>query len=466
MEQRGEVEVGWQPERGEPEGTHAQLGEVLGIGPAAHQVRRDDRLGVLLEQRGRHRLSHLTVVRRLQAGLLADPLDVDLRPGQLTQRGKEVVLEPGEEAPIDLGGRVTWHHVHLVARLQHRRVRGVPDHRTEHPGGAAELLDERLGVLRGRLGPGQLPHCPEQHLHGGRELHRPRVSADPGHRLRERGDSVVGMPHGPVTGIAGGGQAHPRHPLLGSLDQVEPATTHGGGEPSDLADGIRAVLEPLTTVLHELARSLVPTGLLVGGEAEHQGPVREYAGTGARSYGREQHRVEVLHVDGAATPHLTVVDLPAEGVQLPVVRVGRYDVEVTVHQHGVAVRPAPPGKDIGASGLGFPQLGLDPDLVEERGDVLGGLAFARAGLVTEVRGVDADEVAADLGDLTRRVVAGCRLLAGLAHDPIVHQHHGGRRVTGGSAPPPASSSTEARPSAPARSASSRRAGAPRRPGGS
>ena len=45
-----------------------------------------------------------------------------------------------------------------------------------------------------------------------------------------------------------------------------------------------------------------------------------------------------------------------------------------------------------------------PDLVEQRRDVLGGLALAGAGLVAEVGGVDPDQVAADLGDLGGGVV--------------------------------------------------------------
>ena len=57
------------------------------------------------------------------------------------------------------------------------------------------------------------------------------------------------------------------------------------------------------------------------------------------------------------------------------------------------------GDDAGPLGARFEHGGLDADVGEERGHVLGGLALARSGIITPVGRVDADEVGADLGDL-------------------------------------------------------------------
>ncbi|HEX2050323.1 MAG TPA: DsbA family protein, partial [Actinomycetota bacterium] len=52
--------------------------------------------------------------------------------------------------------------------------------------------------------------------------------------------------------------------------------------------------------------------------------------------------------------------------------------------------------------------GLDPDLVEQRGDPLGGLALTRGLAVAVVGRVDPDQLAAELHDLGRGVVGGLR----------------------------------------------------------
>src|SRR5699024_654423 len=135
-----------------------------------------------------------------------------------------------------------------------------------------------------------------------------------------------------------------------------------------------------------------------------------------------QHRVEVLHVDRTATPDVAVLDLAAERVDLPVLRRRRYDVQVAVEEQPVGpatgARAAPVSHDGGAAGGGLVQAWLDADLVEQRGDVLGGLALTgpagAVGLAVVAR-VDPDQVAAQLDDLSGRVVA----RTGLGfHDPI------------------------------------------------
>ena len=91
----------------------------------------------------------------------------------------------------------------------------------------------------------------------------------------------------------------------------------------------------------------------------------------------ERHGVHVLHVHRAATPQAAVLDLTRERVELPVGRVGRHDVEVTVHQQcGPArVGALDAGDDARAARLRLEDRALETDLGQLLGDVLRGRAF-------------------------------------------------------------------------------------------
>src|SRR3954451_12656237 len=102
------------------------------------------------------------------------------------------------------------------------------------------------------------------------------------------------MAHRAVAGVAASGQPHPRHTLLGRLDEVEPLPADGGAEAADLTHGFGAPLEELRTVPADLLGTLVPASLLVGGEAQHHRSGRLGTGPCAGPDDREQHRVEVL----------------------------------------------------------------------------------------------------------------------------------------------------------------------------
>ena len=75
-------------------------------------------------------------------------------------------------------------------------------------------------------------------------------------------------------------------------------------------------------------------------------------------------------------------DVAREGVNLPVRRIGGDDVEVAVQEQGRPglVFAGDAGDHAGPAGCGFQDGRLEADLGEERGDVLGRLAFAGAGL--------------------------------------------------------------------------------------
>lgn len=77
------------------------------------------------------------------------------------------------------------------------------------------------------------------------------------------------------------------------------------------------------------------TGLLIGGVAENDGTVGDGSGPGPGPDDREHHRVEVLHVDSAAAPHVAVPNLAAERVDPPVRRLRGHHVEMPVDQQRV-----------------------------------------------------------------------------------------------------------------------------------
>ena len=155
-----------------------------------------------------------------------------------------------------------------------------------------------------------------------------------------------------MPGGAARGELEPGHALLGGLDEIEALAPDGGAEPSDLPDGLGAALELVAVLLDQELGAGVPAGLLVRGEAQPDRPVGEPAGALAVPDHRQEHRVEVLHVDRAAAPQVAVLDLAGERVDLPVLGGGRYDVEVAVQEERepsdgpqCATREVRPGAD-------------------------------------------------------------------------------------------------------------------------
>ena len=144
-------------------------------------------------------------------------------------------------------------------------------------------------------------------------------------------------------------------------------------------------------------------GLLVG-EHRHDQVAGRFA-TGARQLPDvgDDHRVHVLHVDRSAAPDAAVLDLGAERIDLPVAGGGRNDIEVTVHHQRIArtVRAGDPNDDTGPARVALDDHGVETDLLELPHDVLRRFAFTGAAAVTEVAGVEGDQVLADLDDLIK-----------------------------------------------------------------
>ena len=153
-------------------------------------------------------------------------------------------------------------------------------------------------------------------------------------------------------------------------------------------------------------------GLLVGQEAEDQVSRRATPRAGQVTDDGQHHRVHVLHVDRAAAPEAAVAFLAREGVDLPVGGVGRHHVEVPMDHQGSAFGRSgrvalDADHDARPAGFALEQLGFQADLGQQPHHVFGRLALPRPRAVTEVAGVDLEQVAAELDDLVLR--------AGLAH---------------------------------------------------
>ena len=133
--------------------------------------------------------------------------------------------------------------------------------------------------------------------------------------------------------------------------EVEPLVAHGGAEAADLADP--SVQSPNSSGWLSTSHC-APWWPPASSSAVKHSTTAARAPAPARPApdDGQHHRVQVLHVDGAATPHAAVADLARERVDLPVLGRRRYDVEVAVHQQSVAAtrgpaplaRPRSPGR--------------------------------------------------------------------------------------------------------------------------
>jgi hypothetical protein len=150
--------------------------------------------------------------------------------------------------------------------------------------------------------------------------------------MRQMGDGVVVVDHRTVPGGAAGPQPHPGDALLAGLDQVEPLPADLGGEAADLADRLGAALQQVRTVVDDPVGAEQATGFLVGGEHEGDRTVGNHAGPLTRPHDREQHGVEVLHVDGATSEQVAIHDLGRERVDLPVGGARRDNIEVAMDE--------------------------------------------------------------------------------------------------------------------------------------
>ncbi len=247
-------------------------------------------------------------------GRSAIHLALHVRADQLVDLAFEGLPAPGQHPAVHhrLGGRRD--DVGLVARLEHGRVGGVAQRGADDAGDAARAWRWHPP---GPGSPGR--SCsPVSSATAARNCATVSVITS-GKRCRPSRATASAIA---VTALSSctidpcparprAEQPHPRHPLLGGLDQVEPALSpvaarHRQREPADLADRLGDPGEQVGPVLDEPVRAVLAAVLLVGDEGEHQVPRRDDAGPFEVAGDRDHHPDHVLHVDRAAAPHVAV----------------------------------------------------------------------------------------------------------------------------------------------------------------
>src|SRR3954466_10846671 len=137
VEQRGEVQVGGQLERGEAEAAHAEGLEALGVGAAAHGEGDGAGGRGLRRQRLDHQVDRGPVERRLDRLVVGDPLPGDALAEELVELLLELGLLAVEETPGAGGAGGAGDDVALVAGVEQRGVGGVAQGGADHPADAA-----------------------------------------------------------------------------------------------------------------------------------------------------------------------------------------------------------------------------------------------------------------------------------------------------------------------------------------
>ena len=93
---------------------------------------------------------------------------------------------------------------------------------------------------------------------------------DPGDRVGQPSDRVVGVDLGAVTGAAVRHQAQPGDALLGGLHQIRPAAGQVDREPPHLADRLGDAVQQVGVVTDDVPGPVLAATLLVGGEGEDE----------------------------------------------------------------------------------------------------------------------------------------------------------------------------------------------------
>ena len=141
----------------------------------------------------------------------------------------------------------------------------------------------------------------------------------------------------PCAARPAGDQLDPDQGLLAGLHEVGALVAEGDRVAADLADGLGGAGEDLRVLLDQVVRAEHSAGFLVGEERDDEVAGRLLVGAEDVLERGEDHRIHVLHVDGAAAPEHAVLDDALERVDRPVVRLGGHHVEVAVDDQCASV---------------------------------------------------------------------------------------------------------------------------------
>ena len=132
--------------------------------------------------------------------------------------------------------RCTGDHVELVTSLEHRRIRGVTDGRTNEPSHYSRLRDDRLRIVGIELDAEHVADFAEERLDRLRPSYGEPMPAQSSNPFGERRDGVVVVDHAAVAGTPARGEFDPGHAFLGALDRVETSAADSPRKAADFTD--------------------------------------------------------------------------------------------------------------------------------------------------------------------------------------------------------------------------------------
>ena len=289
-------------------------------------------------------------------------------------------------------------HVVLVAGGEPRGVGGRAEGRPQESFGWPRVRRERVRVAR--VGSGEGCEALEQLRRRRREAHGPLRASEGSDGLGQARDGVVGVQTRTMTGTPPGDQAEPDQGFLADLQQIRPAVIDRDGVTADLADRLGRAREPLGTLGDDELGALDTAVLFIGEEGDDYVPLRLFPRAHEVGDRGQDHGIHVLHIDRPPAPEHPVAHLTREGIDAPSLGWSGHDIEVPVQDQGGLrrVSAGDPRVDVGAFRDGLEKVDRQPEGFQIRADILRGLALPVRLTTTPVRGVEADEIARDLGD--------------------------------------------------------------------
>src|SRR5579885_780961 len=400
-----------------------QRPEPVRVGEPRHHQRNNGHPRSLLRGDGLDRLEQVRVVRRR---IGSQPVEHGHFHGraarQLFHVGDEVLFPHArEQAAVELGRRLGWNHVRLVAALKHGKRYGIEQHAraqlvlhqlSEHP----RVLDGRVDIRVGGL-PGsalRFADLPEVLTHGRQDVRLGRRVDDPVQRPHQLVGGRIFYRHGGVPGRPPCRDLEPEHRLL--RDIHAPALRLAVAAPVDVESLINQVFGVADQILLPVDEDIGAgraADFLVRRGQKYDVPVQFLPGPF-----EEQHRLQLgdahaLHVQGAASPQLAVVNLAGKRRVPPVLGASRHHVDV-VQQYDRAFGPGAleAGINTGSSRGRIEQRCFYPVSPQDAGQVLGTaplISRGVGGVYLYIGSEDAGRLVSGAGKVRRnRLYAGPR----------------------------------------------------------
>src|SRR5439155_10503139 len=161
-------------------------------------------------------------------------------------------------------------------------------------------------------------------------VQRQRLSVDVAEEPAEACHRATPIDQSAVPARPSDRRLEPADLLLRDLDRIEPLARELEREAAELAERVSHPLEEVRMVLDEKPGADISAGLFVAEDREQHVALRPELFRLRAQERRDEHGDAALHVERAASPDITVHELPAEGRTLPPLACGRDDVDVSV----------------------------------------------------------------------------------------------------------------------------------------